>query len=68
VELCGRIGSRAWIDKDGAAQSTVTLNTSNVKFLGGASGSSLERQDSKTAKKETVYDDGKGNDDDDLPF
>jgi single-strand DNA-binding protein len=69
VALSGRIGSRAWMDKDGAAQSTVTLNTSNVKFLSSATGSSLERQDSKSSKKETVYDDEKkGNDDDDLPF
>jgi single-strand DNA-binding protein len=69
VELFGRIGSRAWIDKDGAAQSTVTLNVSNVKFLGGASATGLERQDGKSAKKETVYnDEKKGADNDDLPF
>lgn len=69
LEVSGRIGSRAWLDKDGAAQSTVTLNTSNVKFLGGAGSKDTESHGSRKAKKETVYDDSKpGSDDDDLPF
>jgi single-strand DNA-binding protein len=58
VQLYGRIGSRAWVNKDGDAQSSVTCNISGLKFLGGAS--------SATAKTEKAKSDAP--DDDDLPF
>jgi single-strand DNA-binding protein len=56
VQLYGRMGSRAWVNREGDAQSYLTCNISNLKFLGGAS--------STTAKQ------GKSNspDEDDLPF
>jgi single-strand DNA-binding protein len=59
VQLLGRLGSRAWINKDGDPQSSLTCNISNVKFLGGSSNS--------TSKPNSTNTDQPG-EDDDLPF
>jgi single-strand DNA-binding protein len=60
VQLNGRMGSRAWVNKDGDAMSSLTANVSYVKFLGGSSNST----EAKPAGNK-----GKGApDDDDLPF
>jgi single-strand DNA-binding protein len=59
VQLNGRMGSRAWVNKDGDAKSSLTCNIANVKFLGGSGNSTATGQmDNK----------GKGAPDDDLPF
>jgi single-strand DNA-binding protein len=60
VQLNGRMGSRAWVNKDGDAKSSLTCNISNVKFLGGSSNSTATNQSSSK---------GKGaSEEDDLPF
>lgn len=59
VQLLGRIGSRAWINKDGDPQSNLTCNISNLKFLGGSSNSTAKQN---PAKRHTP------GEDDDLPF
>ncbi|WDF79033.1 single-stranded DNA-binding protein [Mucilaginibacter sp. KACC 22773] len=59
VQLGGRLGSRAWVNKDGDAISYLTCNISNLKFLGGSSNStSAKPEKSKSNAPE----------DDDLPF
>jgi single-strand DNA-binding protein len=58
VQLYGRIGSRAWVNKDGNAQSSVTCNISGLKFLGDASSATTKTEKAKTNAP----------DDDDLPF
>ena len=58
VQLYGRIGSRAWANSDGEAQSALTCNVANLKFLGAATKS--------TTKPETSN--ANTPDDDDLPF
>ncbi|MEO6849772.1 MAG: single-stranded DNA-binding protein [Mucilaginibacter sp.] len=65
VTLFGRLGSRAWIDKDGDAQSTVTMNVSQVKFLGGSASNANEKAEKKEGKKQGA---AAGGEDDDLPF
>ena len=56
VEIYGRIGSRAWNDDNGEAHSSITMNAANIKFLGKVS-NGLDRADTKSQKKETMYDD-----------
>jgi single-strand DNA-binding protein len=60
IQMNGRMGSRAWVNKDGDAQSSLTCNISYLKFLGGSGNSTATNQtDSK----------GKGApEEDDLPF
>ena len=62
VKLFGRLGSRAWNDKDGNAHSTITLNTSRIEFLGSAVSEPVE----KAGKKQGAP--AGGGEDDDLPF
>jgi len=59
VQLGGRMGSRAYMNKDGEPKSSLTCNIANLKFLGGASSTSA-----------TTTNKAKNNapDDDDLPF
>ncbi|WP_121811241.1 single-stranded DNA-binding protein [Mucilaginibacter kameinonensis] len=65
VEMYGRVGARAWIDKEGNARGVVTFNASNIKFLGGAAAKPAGDQEKKTEKQAA----GKSSsDDDDLPF
>ena len=60
VELYGRMGANAWVNKDGDAKSSLTCNISNVKFLGGSSNSTASNQGGNN---------GKGaSEEDDLPF
>lgn len=58
VQLFGRIGSRAWVNKEGDARSSVTCNISGLKFLGGVSATTAKPEKGKAT----------GADDDDLPF
>lgn len=60
VQLNGRMGSRAWVNKDGDAKSSLTCNIANVKFLGGSANSTATQQGGNKEK------DTSG--DDDLPF
>jgi len=60
VQLNGRMGSRAWVNKDGDARSSLTANVSNVKFLGSSSNSTESKPTGNKAKG--------ASDDDDLPF
>jgi len=59
VQLGGRMGSRAYMNKDGEPKSSLTCNIANLKFLGGTSSTSA-----------TTTNKAKNNapDDDDLPF
>jgi single-strand DNA-binding protein len=67
VTLFGRLGSRAWIDNDGNAHSAITLNTSQIKFLGGGNSTeAAEKPAPKAGKKQGAN--ATGGDDDDLPF
>jgi single-strand DNA-binding protein len=67
VTLFGRLGSRAWVDKDGNARSVITLNTSQIKFLGGGnSAEAAEKPEQKAGKKQGAN--ATGGEDDDLPF
>ncbi|HEY4324016.1 MAG TPA: single-stranded DNA-binding protein [Mucilaginibacter sp.] len=66
VTLFGRLSSRAWNDKDGNAHSAITLNTSQIKFLGGSNSEAAENPAPKAGKKQGANA-GCG-EDDDLPF
>jgi single-strand DNA-binding protein len=60
VQLNGRMGSRAWVNKDGDAKSSLTCNIANLKFLGGSGNSTATDQGGSK---------GKGaSEEDDLPF
>ena len=59
VQLGGRMGSRAYMNKDGEPKSSLTCTIANLKFLGGASSTSA----TTTNKAEN-----NAPDDDDLPF
>jgi len=65
VTLFGRLGSRAWLDKEGNAHSAITLNTSQIKFLGGGNSETAEKPAEKAGKKQGAT---AGTDEDDLPF
>lgn len=65
VTLFGRLGSRAWLDKDGNPQSAITLNTSRIIFVGGGASENNEAAAKKEGKKQTAK---AGADDDDMPF
>lgn len=60
VQLYGRIGSRAWVNKDGDAQSSVTCNIAGLKFLGGSATSTSPKPGASKGKS--------SGEDDDLPF
>ena len=66
VTLFGRLGSRAWVDKDGNPHSAITLNTSQIKFLGGGNAEPTEKSEQKAGKKQGAN--AGGGDEDDLPF
>ncbi len=68
VELNGRIEAGAYINNKGEAVGTLNMHTEQFKMLGKANISGTERVDSKATTKQTVYQDNKGKDDDDLPF
>jgi single-strand DNA-binding protein len=60
IQMNGRMGSRAWVNRDGDAKSYLTCNISNLKFLGGSTNSTATDQGGNK---------GKGaSEDDDLPF
>jgi len=59
VQLGGRMGSRAYMNKDGEPKSSLTCTIANLKFLGGAS--SITATTTNKAKNNAP-------DDDDLPF
>jgi single-strand DNA-binding protein len=65
VTLFGRLGSRAWLDKDGNPQSAITLNTSRIIFVGGGASDNNAAAAKKDGKKQTAK---AGADDDDMPF
>jgi single-strand DNA-binding protein len=65
VSLFGRLGSRAWNDKDGNAHSAITLNASRIEFLGSSSSAIAEKSGEKSGKKQGA---AAGGSDDDLPF
>ena len=58
VELTGRVGARAWLDRNGEARATLAFHTSQIKFHGGGSGT--EQQENKVGST--------AQDKDDLPF
>ena len=58
IQTNGRMGSRAWVNKDGDAKSYLTCNISNLKFLGGSGNSTSTNQGSNKGAPE----------EDDLPF
>ena len=60
VQLGGRMGSRAWLNKDGNAKSSLTCNISGLKFLGGSGNNTTTIKPEKSK--------GNSPDDDDLPF
>ena len=68
VELYGRIEAGAYTNKEGKAVGTLTMNVERVKRLGKTANNGTERMDDKATTKQTVYAEGKGGDDDDLPF
>src|ERR1700744_6120063 len=65
VTVHGRLGSRAWVDKDGNAHSVITMNTSQIKLLGGASAEPAKKSGDKAIAKQGA---AGSNEDDDLPF
>ena len=67
VELYGRMEAGAYISKDAVAVGTLKFHTEKIKLLGKSNTGGTDRADSKSTVKETVYNDGKGGDDD-LPF
>jgi single-strand DNA-binding protein len=67
VTLFGRLGSRAWIDKDGNAQSAITLNASQIKLLGGGNANNNHQKPAEKAKQKAGANAG-APDEDDLPF
>jgi single-strand DNA-binding protein len=60
VQLYGRMGSRAWVNKDGDAKSSLTCNIANLKFLSGSANSTGPKQGTENGKS--------AGEDDDLPF
>jgi single-strand DNA-binding protein len=60
VQMNGRMGSRAWVNKDGDAQSSLTCNIYYLKFLGGSSNSTATNQGGNKGKGAP--------EEDDLPF
>ena len=60
VQLGGRMDSRAWVNKDGDANSSLTCNIVNLKFLGGSGNSTSTAPSGSKAKGAP--------EDDDLPF
>jgi len=66
VTVHGRLGSRAWVDKDGNAHSVITMHTSQIKFLGGANSEAAEKPADKAGQKQGAT--AGGGEDDDLPF
>ena len=65
VQLFGRLGARAWNDKDGNAHAAITLNVSRIIFLTGKS-AETDKPVEKAGKKQG--ENAGGGDDDDLPF
>ena len=65
VQLFGRLGARAWNDKDGNAHAAITLNVSRIIFIGGATADNADKPAQKAEKKQGA---NAGSDDDDLPF
>lgn len=63
VEIFGRVQARAWVNKDGEAQASLSCNVQTVRLLGSTKSNNLERQDTKSTVKTTVV-----ADDDDMPF
>ena len=61
VELYGRMGANAWVNKDGDAVANLTFHINNLKLLG-KSGSATERVNDG-AQVASI-----GEDKDDLPF
>ncbi|EHQ27402.1 single-strand DNA-binding protein [Mucilaginibacter gracilis] len=68
VELYGRIGARAWINRDGDAIANLTLTVLNLKLLGHAGKQGTQRADTEPVQTMTLVVDGKPGEDDDLPF
>ena len=64
VELYGRMGASAWVNKDGEAKANLNFHTNNIKLLGISKSNSTERADSEAVTETSTYPDTK----DDLPF
>jgi len=63
VELCGRIGANAWVNRNGEAVANLTLHVNDLKLLGKSATNSTDRV-TDNAQVAT----GSNNADDDLPF
>ena len=66
VQIFGRLGARAWNDRDGNAHASITLNVSRIIFIGGANAANADKPAKNTGKKQGAN--AGGGDDDDLPF
>ncbi len=64
VELTGRVGTRAWVDKDGEPKSGLNFHTSQIKLHGGGRKSEIV-QDTVQAENKRVT---AQMTEDDLPF
>ncbi|MHB8206977.1 single-stranded DNA-binding protein [Mucilaginibacter sp.] len=60
VQLNGRMNSRAWVNKDGEAKSSLTCNIANLKFLSGSANSTSPKEGAGKGKS--------SGEEDDLPF
>lgn len=61
VQLMGRLGARAWKDKEGEPHAVITLNVSRIIFLTGKN----DNAEKPAPKKQGA---AAGGDEDDLPF
>src|SRR6185312_3481703 len=59
-QMNGRVGSRAWVNRDRDAKSYLTCNISHLKFLGSSTNSTSPKQGAGKGKS--------SGEDDDLPF
>ena len=65
VELYGRIGARAWVNKSGEAKASLTFHVNNIKLLGKSNAPGTERVTGEAQTDAVAYTDTEK---DDLPF
>jgi len=65
VELYGRIGARAWVNKSGEAKASLTFHVNNIKLLGKSNAPGTERVTGEAQIDAVAYTDTEK---DDLPF